>query len=183
MNYLFEKYYFLDDGTMPNSELPVIVYRQVTQAANKTESLEDTFKTNGWTNNWRDTVYGYDHFHSITHEVLGIGDGSLILRIGGRNGLSLALEAGDVVILPAGTGHSAVSEHLNYTVVGGYPKGMDWDLLIGNDDERAQAVENISRVPLPETDPVFGLQGELQKQWQYQEINQLPDFKRVIGGC
>jgi len=182
MEHIIETFYFLDDGTMPNSELPVIVYRQVTTADDKTKWFEDTFKANGWTNNWRDTIYRYDHFHSTTHEVLGIGEGSFTLRIGGRNGISLEVKAGDVLILPAGTAHSAVSEHVDYTVVGGYPEGREWDLLIGNEDERAQALENISQVPLPKTDPVFGQNGELPKQWQHQEIGELPDFQKMIGG-
>lgn len=166
MNYTIEKYHFADTGTIPNNHLPVIVYRQVTDAKDKSDWLEEKFKANGWTNNWRDVVLLYDHFHSTTHEVLGVGKGKVTLHIGGEKGLSMEVSAGDVLILPAGVGHYSVSAHQNYEIVGGYPDGKDWDLLTGTPDERAKALPRIEKIPIPSTDPVFGNDGELLKLWK-----------------
>ncbi|NJN33697.1 MAG: cupin [Saprospiraceae bacterium] len=165
MFYRFEKYYFKDDGTIPNSRLPVILYHQICAEKDTSEWLEQHFKINGWTNNWRDIVLPYDHFHSTTHEVLGVGKGSVVLHIGGKNGLSLSVSAGDVLILPAGVGHYALTDDKNYEIVGGYPEGKSWDLLRGSDDERKIAFSNLEKLSIPSTDPIFGLEGELLKLW------------------
>lgn len=166
MNYTFEKYHFADTGTIPNNRLPVIVYRQIIAAVEMSEWMEQTFKANGWTNNWRDVIYRYDHFHSTTHEVLGVGEGTVTLHIGGEKGISIEVSAGDALILPAGVGHCAVSEHMNYVIVGGYPDGRDWDLLTGTPDEREKAIPRIEKLPIPTKDPVFGKDGELLRLWK-----------------
>lgn len=166
MNHPFEKFHFADTGTIPNNSLPVIVYRQVTSAEDKSEWLEEKFKENGWTNNWRDIVLPYDHFHSTTHEVLGVGKGTVTLHIGGEKGISVEVSAGDVLILPAGVGHYSLSEHKNYEIVGGYPDGKDWDLLTGTADEREKAIPRIEKLTIPQTDPVFGKEGALLKLWR-----------------
>lgn len=166
MSYSFEKYHFADTGTIPNNRLPVIVYRLVTDAKDKSDWLERKFKENGWKNNWRDIVLPYDHFHSTTHEVLGVGKGTVTLHIGGEKGISIEVSAGDVLILPAGVGHCAISEHMNYEIVGGYPDGRDWDLLTGTPDERKESIPCIEKLPIPKTDPVFGKDGELLKLWK-----------------
>ncbi|MBA4849416.1 cupin [Emticicia sp. BO119] len=166
MNHKLETYRFSDDGHIPNNILPVILYRQVTKAKDKSEWFENTFKTNGWTNNWRDVIYRCDHFHSTTHEVLGVGKGTVIMHIGGQMGISIEVSAGDVLILPAGTGHSAISEHINYEIVSGYPQGRKWDVLLGTAEERKQAIPRIEKLPVPSEDPVFGKDGELLRLWQ-----------------
>ena len=38
--------------------------------------FEELFETNRWGDFWRDGIYNYDHYHSRTHEVLGIARGS-----------------------------------------------------------------------------------------------------------
>jgi uncharacterized protein YjlB len=161
-----EKYYFEDDGTIPNNRLPVIVYRQVIAAVQMSDWMEETFKNNGWTNNWSDVIFHYDHFHSTTHEVLGVGEGTVTLHIGGEKGISLEVTKGDVIILPAGVGHSARSEHLDYEIVGGYPDGREWDIFTGTPEERAVAIPRIEKLPVPLTDPVFGKEGVLNDLWK-----------------
>ena len=51
-------------------------------------------------------------------------------------------------------------------VIGAYPKGGRYDLCRGSKAEHAKAVETIPRVPLPETDPVFGKNGPLIRLWR-----------------
>ena len=128
--------------------------------------LEQTFAQNGWTNNWRDIVVPYDHFHSTTHEVLGVGRGRVSLKVGGSRGLVVDSSTGDVVVLPAGVGHCSVSGHTGYEMVGGYPVGLSWDMRTGLAEERDEVLANLARLALPATDPVFGRQGPLLELWR-----------------
>jgi uncharacterized protein YjlB len=161
-----ELYFFEDDGTIPNSHLPVIVYSKVFKGENMAMQMEKKFKENNWTNNWQDIILPYDHFHSNTHEVLGVAAGSVSLQIGGKNGIQKTFVAGDVIILSAGVGHYAVSAHTDYLIVGGYPYGAEWDLLTGRPEDREIAEINIAKLAIPDLDPVFGERGELSKYWK-----------------
>lgn len=165
-NFEVEKYWFEDDGVIPNNALPVLVYRQICAVDDKSEWFETTFIANGWTNNWRDTILPYDHFHSTTHEVLGVGKGDVMLHVGGRFGKQLFLNAGDAIILPAGVGHYALPAENEYEIVGGYPEGRAWDLLTGEEGERERALIGIKNVPVPFTDPIDGEHGTLISSWQ-----------------
>ena len=167
MKTVLSNYIFLDDDTIPNSLLPVIVYKKVCNTDDNAQWLEHCFQMNNWINNWRDIVLPYDHFHSTTHEVLGVSKGSVSLKIGGqKNGKIFDVSAGDVLILPAGVGHFAISEHKNYEIVGGYPDGKSWDMMTGTADERKAAFRNIASLTIPTTDPVFGINGGLIDLWK-----------------
>ncbi len=72
-------------------------------------ALEHLFSTNGWHPDWRDGIYDYHHYHSTAHEAMGIAKGQVMLRMGGEKGRDFDLQAGDVVVLPAGTGHKCLS--------------------------------------------------------------------------
>jgi uncharacterized protein YjlB len=165
MKFEVEKYQLSDDGVIPNSDLPVLVYRQVYTQENKSDWFETTFIKNGWTNNWRDIILSYDHFHSTTHEVLAVGQGEVRLQVGGSSGVLLTVTAGDVIVLPAGVGHCSLPGQTGYEIVGGYPDGRSWDLLTGTEEERRAALPQIKTVPIPVTDPIDGVQGTLMKYW------------------
>lgn len=163
----FKTYCFNDDGIIPNNKFPVILYPKYIDLADCSDWLEKTFIKNNWLNNWRGIVLPYDHFHSNTHEVLGLGQGSVSLKIGGANGQVFHLVAGDVIIIPAGVGHYSISEHSNYQFIGGYPNGQEWDLKTGLEEgERTQILQAISAVEMPEKDPIFGEEGLLFEKWK-----------------
>lgn len=166
MKFEIETYHFGDDGMIPNNDLPVLVYRNVCLHQAKSDWFESTFIRNGWTNNWRDIILSYDHFHSTTHEVLGVGSGQVTLQVGGRSGTQLSVRAGDVIILPAGVGHHSLPGQDNYEIVGGYPDGRSWDLLLGSEADRIIALPGIKKVPLPSTDPIDGVNGTLAQYWK-----------------
>lgn len=160
-------YYFDDDGITPNSHLPVLIYRDVLKGVteNFADYLEKTFRQNNWTNNWRDIVLDEDHYHSSTHEVLGISGGSVNLQLGGKKGNQFEVAMGDVLIIPAGVAHRSMDAHSDYEVVGGYPDGLSWDMIYCEPEKYEAAKTAIEALPTPKTDPLFGANGYLQKIW------------------
>jgi uncharacterized protein YjlB len=110
-------------------------------------------------------VYDFAHYHSTAHEVLGVYRGRASLRLGDSAGATLVVEAGDMLVLPAGTAHQNLGSSSDFHVVGGYPEGQRADLLRGDPAERPAADERIKRVPLPHADPIGGTDGPLVKDW------------------
>jgi uncharacterized protein YjlB len=105
------------------------------------------------------------HYHSRIHEVLGIARGKAKVQFGGKRGRSLALKAGDVAILPAGTGHQCLSATKDFLVVGAYPPAGKYDECTSSKDHE-RALKTIPKVGRPRKDPVFGGNGPLPKAWK-----------------
>jgi uncharacterized protein YjlB len=155
-------YRFADDGIIPNHpHLPLLVHAGVlgTATADRAAAFEALFARHGWGRMWRNGIYGFHHYHSTAHEVLGIAAGVARVRFGGEHGTSLELEAGDAVLIPAGVGHRRLDASGDLLVVGAYPAGQRPDLCRGRPAERPAALASIRAVPLPERDPVTGRAG------------------------
>jgi uncharacterized protein YjlB len=164
---------FGDAGSIPNNaKLAVLVYKRVAEAPHQGDAealakwFEQTWPQHGWYAAWRYGVYDFPHYHSTAHEVLGVYAGHASLRLGAEKGATLVVEAGDMIILPAGTGHQNLGSSSDFHVVGGYPEHQKADLLRGRPDERPAADQRIARVPLPRGDPVSGADGVLTKLWR-----------------
>ena len=159
--------WFADDGRIPNSPLPVLIYRGVLddQVPDAERALERLFAANGWLGAWTDGIYPFHHFHSTTHEVLGVARGWASVALGGERGEVVRVVAGDVLVIPAGVGHKHESSGAGFLVVGAYPEGRAWDLCRGEPGERERVRANLARVPLPTTDPVHGHAGGLLTAW------------------
>jgi len=159
---------FADDGTFPNHPvLPVLILRQAvsTEVGDLAQTFERVFGAHDWQGQWRDGIFSYHHYHSTAHEVLGVAAGSAHVQLGGPNGDAFDVEAGDVLVLPAGVAHKNLGAARDFLVVGAYPEGQDWDLLRGRPGERPEADRNIEQVPLPDRDPVYGEEGPLVEHW------------------
>lgn len=163
-----DQYLFRDDGRIPNNrDLPLLVYRGVLDpyAGDAAGECERRFAEHGWTGAWRNGIYNYDHFHATTHEVLGIVRGEARVRFGGPDGLVVDIQAGDVVVIPAGVGHRNVGASRDLLVIGAYPKGGAPDICTGTSWEHTHATDAIPKVPMPPQDPVFGDKGPLIERW------------------
>lgn len=157
-----------DDGLIPNSRHPLLIYRRTIKLTemDPAATLEDLFSVNEWTNSWRDGIYTYHHYHSTTHEVLGVYSGWAEVQFGGENGIVQKLYPGDVIIIPAGVAHKNRSSSATFGIVGAYPGGKDWDINYGRLEERPRANENLLHVELPAADPVYGEDGPLFRYWK-----------------
>jgi uncharacterized protein YjlB len=161
---------FADDGAVPNNPLPLLVYRGAiddSRARDAAAAIEQAFDRNGWGHGmWRNGIFPFVHYHSQIHEVLGIAKGRARVRFGGRGGEELDVTAGDVAVLPAGTGHQRMSATPDLLVIGAYPPDGHYDLCRGTQAEHARALSTIARVPVPQTDPLFGADGPLTGLWR-----------------
>lgn len=161
---------FGDDGETPNNpRLPLVLYRTPVKLADGLDPaaiFEDLFAANGWAGSWRNGVYDFLHFHTRTHEVLGIARGTVRVQFGGAAGKAVDLKAGDVAVLPAGTGHRRLRSSRDLLVVGAYPSSGSYDQPKPSDVDHEQAVADIAKVNLPGADPVYGKTGPLLELWR-----------------
>jgi uncharacterized protein YjlB len=158
-----------DDGQFPNNALlPLLIYQKavILPPEKRSATIIEFLETNGWVNAWEDGVYDYHHYHSTAHEVLVIIRGSARIQFGGPGGVAFLVEEGDAVIIPAGVAHKALDLYDDFTCIGAYPTGQDYDLKTGKNEERDESIANIKAVQLPGADPIYGMEGPLLNNWK-----------------
>ncbi|RWX77342.1 cupin [Neorhizobium lilium] len=153
------------DWVPNNPRLPVLVYHQAcAEEVDVAGEFERLFSQAGWQGLWRNGIFDYHHYHSGAHEVLGIAGGRARLLIGGPTGREISVNAGDCLVLPAGTGHKRIDASRDFLVVGAYPPGQEADIQTGAPTE--DQLDTIASLPLPQNDPVEGAEGALRRFWQ-----------------
>ncbi|HKK17619.1 MAG TPA: cupin domain-containing protein, partial [Opitutales bacterium] len=159
-----------ESENIPNHpNFPVLLYRGALDADEGplAEAFESCYQKNDWRGAWRWGVYDFHHYHSNAHEVLGVASGEAELKLGGPKGRTVTVRAGDVVVLPAGTGHMNVGSSGDFQVVGAYPAGQENKDLIRNDEPLDDTIrERIKNVARPTADPIFGEDGPLLSEWK-----------------
>lgn len=160
--------FFEDDGLVPNNPLPFVIYKGAIDIAgdHPEKTIEGLFGANGWGDMWRNGIFDYLHFHATVHEALGIARGFARVRFGGDEGKEFEVAAGDVAILPAGTGHQCLSASQDFSVVGAYPPGAKMHVTRPTPENYRKAIKTIPEVKLPKTDPVRGADGPLVRLWK-----------------
>jgi uncharacterized protein YjlB len=160
---------FTASGDVPNHpRWPLLVYPGAVpiEGADPAAAFEALFERNGWPAAWRNGVYPFQHFHSNAHEALGVYSGEVTVQFGGEGGAVLTARPGDVIVLPAGTGHRKLSSKGVLGIVGAYPAGQHPDMHRPPLSNAARCADAVARVPLPERDPVRGIAGPLFEHWK-----------------
>lgn len=105
------------------------------------EEFEALFTRNGWPAAWRNGVFPFHHYLSNAHR------------------------PGDVIVLPAGTGHKKISSRGALGIVGAYPQGAKPDTCMPPFARKAKNAQSVLQVGLPPGDPVHGAGGPLFAHW------------------
>ncbi|MEP3047935.1 cupin [Marinobacter alexandrii] len=158
---------FGDGGTIPNNPiLPVMLARGALPGHSASEICRH-FEEMGWTGTWTYVVFDYHHYHHDAHEALCVASGWADIVLGGPEvGQTFRLEAGDLVVLPAGTGHCRIDSSPDFAICGSYPPGQScYTIVRAQEGALARHGTAIAAVPLPGTDPVFGPYGPLLDGW------------------
>jgi uncharacterized protein YjlB len=129
-------------------------------------AIERLFAANRWPPAWRNGVHPFQHFHSNAHEALGVARGHAKVQFGGPSGPVLEVQAGDVVVLPAGVGHCNKAASPDLLIVGAYPDNSARpDQHRGKPADHDAVLRNIAAVQRPNADPVQGADGALPRLW------------------
>jgi uncharacterized protein YjlB len=148
------------DTVFPNNEaLPLIVYAQAvgSEVGDMAAYFRRLFTGHGWAGCWVNGIDDFRHYHSTSHEVLGMSQGSGRVRFGGPEGYELEVQAG--------VAHKRLDASNDFEVVGAYPKGQKPDMCYGRVDERPAADARVRAVGLPHQDPVHGRMGPMTSFW------------------
>lgn len=160
------------DGPIPNHpRWPLLVYPGAVaiEGPDPAAAFEALFARNRWPAVWRNGIFPFHHYHSDGHEVLGIYSGEATVQFGGDAGVTVTAKPGDVIVLPAGTGHKKVSSRGVLGVVGAYPAGSHPATCVPPLARYKNSVKTVAAVALPACDPVFGPKGPLFDHWKQDE--------------
>lgn len=144
MSHVPEQYRFSPTPHVPNSPLPVLVYRSVLPAYPTAGSTTEAIEKNLWLRGGVFKTFRTHHFHSVTHECYAVFRGSSTLLLGrgpleSEGGVEVRLAQGDIIVLPvstsartspgdesnmaqAGVSHCSLDSDGDYEYVGLYPK-------------------------------------------------------------
>lgn len=155
-----------DGATVPNNpDLPVYIQRAAMAGRSALEICKQ-FQDMGWHGTWTYIVFDFHHYHPDAHEALCVASGWADIQLGGPAGAVHRLEAGDLVVLPAGTGHCRIAMSPDFSICGAYPLGQEqYSTFTETPDARVKYGETIKAVTLPKSDPIFGRDGPLVRAW------------------
>jgi len=160
-------------GAIPNHpRWPLLVYPGAVaiEGADPAATFEALFDRNQWPAAWRNGVFAFHHFHSNAHEALGVYSGEVTVQFGGESGIVVTARPGDVIVLPAGTGHKKLASRGMLGVVGAYPAGQHPDMCTPSESHHHhhhhRSAAAVARVLLPRCDPVYGAGGPLFMHWR-----------------
>lgn len=106
---------------VPNSALPVLIYRSVLPTNPIPESICSRIQPNKWLKGGVFKHYPAHHFHSVTHECYAVFKGHSRLLLGRgpldpetEEDVLVELKMGDAIVLPAGVAHcSTYSDYVS----------------------------------------------------------------------
>lgn len=152
---------------IPNTSIqskPLMIYHKAFDAT-PTELTQHLEKVGEVVPQWTYSMYNTTHYHSTTHEVLGVVSGRARLCFGGDENpdrFEPTVERGDMIIVPAGVGHRLLNEldahEEAFKMVGAYPPRKHWDMCYGEPGDEGKA-KDIEKLPWFRLDPLYGKDG------------------------
>ncbi|KAF1984587.1 hypothetical protein K402DRAFT_139814 [Aulographum hederae CBS 113979] len=168
-----ERFYLAPTPSVPNNNLPILLYRNVLPKPYNSAKAKEFCEGNGWEMRGEWGAITTHHFHPNTPECYAIVRGSSQLLLGrGQHdkagGVEVLVRTGDVIVLPPGISHCSVSAEEGYWYIGVYPPtAPKWRNLYCEGEEKMEELrKEIDRVEIPDFDPVFGRNGPLTKIWR-----------------
>ncbi|KAL4739375.1 hypothetical protein BDV11DRAFT_215298 [Aspergillus similis] len=166
-----EQYFLPPTPHVPNSRLPILVYRNVLEDTSPRNIL-NTIEPNGWIKGGQWKTYKVPHFHTHCHECYGIirGGSTYLLGVGPNDpkvdeegnpyGMKLTVQKGDVFVLPAldiddGKGILEATGHR-----------FDMNYGFKPPEETSALAKQSESVTIPPLDPLYGLDGPLPRLWK-----------------
>ncbi|PWY94853.1 cupin domain protein [Aspergillus sclerotioniger CBS 115572] len=155
-------------GGIPNTSVqskPLMIYHKAfnASASDLATHLEEIGEVRP---QWVYSMYSQTHFHSTTHEVLGVVSGRARLCFGGEANperFEPTVEKGDLIIVSAGVGHRLLDDlgagHESFKMVGAYPPQKQWDMCYGESREENKVSRNIQELDWFHSDPLYGTDG------------------------
>ncbi|XEV01474.1 hypothetical protein FSHL1_006761 [Fusarium sambucinum] len=168
-----EVYYFEQTEFVPNSRLPLLVYRNVLPQPLSEKSAKVFLENNQWFKGGAWGPVPRHHFHPNTHECYAVtrGSSTLLFGVGPSEDTELGrrvhVASGDVVIIPAGVSHCSTDFQDDYMYLGVYPKDSPkWKNEYCRDANRCELLRDEAKaVVVPDWDPVKGHHGPLHQIW------------------
>jgi len=153
-------------GVPNHPRWPALMYPAALAGEPDIDRIKALFERNRWFRVWHWTVFDCHHFHPSAAEVLVVADGRASIRLGGPDGRTHLVRAGDAMVLPPGFGHCLKAASEDFVVVGAYPEGQERrEVVPAGIAAMEAAFPVIARVPRPVTDPLFGPCGPLFDHW------------------
>ncbi len=154
------------DGVPNTPTLPAVIVKGAVAKGQGGDALMALLDRNRWGGNWQFTVFDYHHYHPNAHEALIVASGNAEIQLGGPSGDVIEVAEGDVLVLPAGTGHCRLGGSQNFSVCGGYPRGQEnYEIVRAGTMPIEDALAQIVRVPNPNVCPIFADTGPLMTAW------------------
>jgi uncharacterized protein YjlB len=91
-----QAYNFKPNKNFPNNKYPLIIYKNGCivgkQRKVAVRAFQKLFNKNNWRNSWSNGIYTFHHYHSNTHECMGIAAGKAWVIFGGPGEESCSLK-------------------------------------------------------------------------------------------
>jgi uncharacterized protein YjlB len=173
---------FKDDGLIPNSKHPVLIYRSAIGFVESVPRLAarnliaDHIGKNGWRLEEGLTLYSYHLYDRKAHKAFIVINGQATLQLGGpKVGRSAVIEEGDLIVIPAGVAHrhlryanlslTAQFEAMEIRPVAADEPGPVRGLKKSMEVARPKALESLANIPRP-FNPLYGPQGPGLQGWK-----------------
>ncbi|MCD2425876.1 hypothetical protein LQ567_24040 [Niabella pedocola] len=165
-------FYFRKDNLIPNSPHPLLVYR--TFFDKESDACENWLKKKFTAHQWflfaGVPPLDVPFYYMNTHVVLGVCAGAAKWQLGGTLGLTMVIEKGDVLVIPAGVGLQHLESSADFKITGA--SALDVVPKIRKEASgNSKDPGRVADVPIPETDPVLGMDDGLLTIWLQADIH------------